>query len=332
LIADANYGGRVTEAPDNRILRSYAAEYFCAAALAPKYQLSTLPTYYIPEENSLTAYRNFAKELPLQDFPEAFGEHVNAEISSLIQDTDMLCEIIISMEVGGSGGGASHERDAQVMATCNTLLEKIPDEIDWEEVNERNAGDPSPLKVCLVQEIERYNKLLVQLKANNKLLIKGIQGFVVISKEQEEVLFALFEGRVPKSWLSAYPSLKPLGSWTPDLIERIGQLVFWAYEGIPKTFWRGGLTFPTSFLTGLLQLSARKNMISVDLLSFDFIPQAGDESTITSMPKEGAYFKGMFLEGAKWDHNIMALTDADTMQLFAPMQIIISGLWQRRKT
>jgi len=247
---------------------------------------------------------------------------VNAEISSLIQDTNMLCEIIIGMEVGGGAGGASHDRDEAVMKTCETLLEKIPEEIDWEEVAERNLADPSPLKVCLLQEIERYNKLLVQLKANNKLLIKGIQGFVVISKEQEEVLMALYEGRVPKSWLTAYPSLKTLGSWMPDLIERIAQLNFWAYEGIPKTFWLGGLTYPTSFLTGLLQASARKNMVSVDVLSFDFLVQAGDESTITQMPKEGSYFKMMSLEGAKWDYNIMALTDAETMQLFAAMPII----------
>jgi len=322
LIAEANYGGRVTDAPDNRILRAYASEYFSPNALQPKFMLSSLPTYFIPEDNSLNAYRNYARELPLQDFPEAFGEHVNAEISSLIQDTDMICEIIIGMEMGGGGGGASHDRDAAVMGTCETLLEKIPEEIDWEEVADRNSADVSPLKVCLLQEIERYNELLTQLKANNKTLIKGIQGFVVISKEQEEVLMALYEGRVPKSWLGTYPSLKPLGSWVPDLIERIAQLNFWAYEGIPKAFWLGGLTYPTSFLTGLLQGSARKNMVSVDVLSFDFVVQAGDESTITALPKEGSNFRSMSLEGCKWDYNAMALADAETMQLFAPFPII----------
>lgn len=202
------------------------------------------------------------------------------------------------------------------------MLDKIPEELDWNEVAERNAADPSPLKVCLLQEIERYNELLVKLRASNKLLIKGIQGFVVISKEQEDVLKSLFEGRVPTSWLSAYPSLKPLGSWTPDLVDRISQLNFWAYEGIPKAFWLGGLTYPTSLLTGLLQATARKQMLSVDVLSFDFIVQAGDEASITQLPKEGSYFTKMNLEGARWDYNTMALTDSETMQLFAPMPII----------
>jgi len=322
LIADANYGGRVTEAPDNRILRTYAQEYFSANALAPKFQLSTLPTYYIPEDNSLAAYKAYVRELPLAEVAEAFGEHDNAQISSLIQDTNVLCEIIIMLEVGGSGGGASSEMDAAVMRTCETMLDKIPEEIDWNEVEERNAADPSPLKVCLLQEIERYNDLLTALRASNKLLIKGIQGFVVISKEQEDVMKALYEGRVPASWLSVYPSLKPLGSWTPDLVDRISQLNFWAYEGIPKAFWLGGLTFPTSLLTGLLQATARKQMLAVDVLSFDFIVQAGDEASITQLPKEGSYFSKMNLEGARWDYNTMALTDSETMQLFAPMPII----------
>merc|ERR1719506_349312 len=169
LIAEANYGGRVTEHPDNRILRAYAAEYFSANALMPKFMLSALPTYYIPEDNTLTAYKGYARDLPLMDFPEVFG---------------------------------------------------------WDEVADRNAADPSPLKVCLLQEIERYNALLKKLKASNKILIKGIQGFVVISKEQEQVMMSLFAGQVPPAWLTAYPSLKPLGSWTPDLIERIAQLNF----------------------------------------------------------------------------------------------------------
>jgi len=321
LIADANYGGRVTDAPDNRTLKAYADEFFCVNALAPKFMLSALPTYYIPEDNTLTGYKNYVRELPLQDFPEAFGEHVNAEISSLIQDTNLLCEIIIGMEVGG-GGGSGGGRNEAVMDVCEKLLDKIPEVIDFEEVAERNASDPSPLRVCLMQEIERYNELLVILVKSIKTMIKGIQGYVVISDEQNEVLVALHEGRVPKSWLGVYSSLKPLGSWIPDLVDRIGQLNYWAYEGIPKVFWLGGLTFPTSFLTAALQASARKNMVSVDVLSFDFIVYAGDEASITAIPKEGNYFKGMNLEGAKWDYNTMALTDADTMQLFAPMPII----------
>jgi len=135
-------------------------------------------------------------------------------------------------------------------------------------------------------------------------------------------LNALYLGAIPASWLTAYPSLKPLSSWMPDLVDRIDQLNIWGFQGVPKLLWLGGLTYPTSLLTALLQASARKNMVSVDTLSFDFIVQAADESQITAMPKEGAYMKNFVLEGAKWDFNGGCLADADVMALFNPMPVV----------
>jgi len=228
------------------------------------------------------------------------------------------------VEVGGGGGGGGGDSNVGevVMNTLSTLTEKLPEPVDWEEVNERNEADASPLKVVLLQEIERYNELLVKVAASIKLLQKGIQGFVVISKEQEDVMTAVFAGQVPKSWLFAYPSLKPLSSWIGDLVNRIEQLNVWGFQGVPKVIWLGGLTYPTSLLTALLQQSARKLMVSVDTLNFDFVIQAADESGITAMPKEGAYMKDMVLEGAKWDYNGGCLADADVMSLFNPFPVI----------
>jgi len=243
-----------------------------------------------------------------------------------------VCVSIISMQMGGGGGGASDGQAKAVMGTSESLLEKLPENVDWEDVRDRNEGDVSPMKVCLLQEIERYNDLLTSVRGSIKLLMKGIQGLVVMSSEQENVYAALFEGKVPVAWLSAYPSLKPLSSWMPDLADRIEQLNIWGYQGIPKLFWLGGLTYPTSFLTALLQASARKNMISVDALSFDFLVMVGDDSTITAMPKEGSYFKNMVLEGAKWDTNTQALADAETMQLFTPFPILHFKPVAKKKT
>jgi len=75
-------------------------------------------------------------------------------------------------------------------------------------------------------------------------------------------------------------------------------------------------------LTALLQASARKNQISVDTLNFDFIVQQQDEQNIPGPPKEGAYFKNMVLEGAKWDTNKNELADAETMMLFSGFPIM----------
>jgi len=240
LIAEANYGGRVTEHPDNRVLRAYCNELICANALAPKYMLTSMTTYYIPEDGSLTSYRNYVRDLPFSEPPEAFGQHVNAEISSSQKEAEDMLTLIVSMQGGGGGGGGKSNKGEQVMKTCESLLEKLPDPLDWEEVRDRNEADSSPLKVCLLQEIERYNDLLKGISLSVKLLQKGIQGLVVITSEQEGVMNFLHLGQVPVPWLVAYPSLKPLSGWLPDLSERISNSTYGPSKAVRRFFGSAG--------------------------------------------------------------------------------------------
>lgn len=68
----------------------------------------------------------------------------------------------------------------------------------------------------------------------------------------------------------AYPSLKPLASWVQDLIQRVEFVQNWVDHGIPSVFWISGFFFPQAFLTGTLQNFARKNVFSIDTVSFGF--------------------------------------------------------------
>ena len=61
----------------------------------------------------------------------------------------------------------------------------------------------------------------------------------------------------------AYPSNKQLGAWTRDLLMRVDQFEKWATTAHPPViFWMSGFTFPTGFLTAVLQTSARQNNVS----------------------------------------------------------------------
>lgn len=51
--------------------------------------------------------------------------------------------------------------------------------------------------------------------------------------------------QVPAAWLKAYPSLKPLGPWTRDLLMRIEQLAKWIADTYPRVYWLPGFTYPT---------------------------------------------------------------------------------------
>lgn len=101
------------------------------------------------------------------------------------------------------------------------------------------------------------------------------QGIVVMTQELDDVFVCLFDGRIPASWLKGYPSLKPLASWARDLVERIRQLSEWVEGTYPIIYNMGYFTFPTGFLTAVLQTSARKNSVSIDMLAVSVLNLSG---------------------------------------------------------
>lgn len=51
---------------------------------------------------------------------------------------------------------------------------------------------------------------------------KAIDGLVVMSSDLELVFDGVFDNKVPDIWHKvAYPSLKPMGSWINNLVERL---------------------------------------------------------------------------------------------------------------
>lgn len=67
---------------------------------------------------------------------------------------------------------------------------------------------------------------------------------------------------------AAYPSLKPLASWIRDYAARIAFMRSWLRQGPPACFWLPGFFFPQGFLTGMLQMHARKYALPIDSLSY----------------------------------------------------------------
>eukprot|EP01017_Pseudomicrothorax_dubius_P013221 TRINITY_DN1573_c0_g1_i8.p1 TRINITY_DN1573_c0_g1~~TRINITY_DN1573_c0_g1_i8.p1 ORF type:complete len:621 (+),score=147.25 TRINITY_DN1573_c0_g1_i8:113-1975(+) len=339
LIAEANYGGRVTDEWDRRLLMVYANQFFNEKVLTDeKYFLTDDPTlpYFIPDDAgwkppqdmlnnkavNLTQafYEMKIKELPSIDTPAAFGQHINAEISSQIADTNLLIDSIISLQPKKYIESDETTEGNPIDRLIVELLERIPDVVDVEMVKERiRISDANPLKIVLVQELMRYNKLLEKVRSSLMNLDRGLKGFILISEELENILNSLMDNRVPASWKFAYHSLKPLSSWVEDLIRRIDQLTTWAHKGMPTVFWISGFTFPTGFTTAVKQASARAKNVSVDTLDFEYTVMM--ENPVTG-PKEGVYINGLFLEGARWDHEKGYLIDAEPMKLHYSLPVI----------
>jgi len=322
LIAEATYGGRVTDDWDRRLLNVYMNDYFCDEVLStPNYRLSPMQEYYTPDDGPLKSYKDYVSRLPAAEVPTVFGQHGNAEISSQISNSRTMLETLVSLQAQVAVEG-EQTPEQQVAATAKDLFERVPKPIPLADIRSMLVDDPSPLNIVLLQESERYNTMLSQLSITLKNLQLGIKGLVVMSTELDVVFQFLFDGRVPPTWLKAYPSIKPLAGWMNDLVERIQQLSEWVTQGHPVLLWIGGLTFPTGYLTALLQATARKNNQAIDAYSwsFDVLPQP--ENEIMNPPKEGAYMRGMFLEGAGWSYDNMCLEDPEPMKLVVSMPVI----------
>jgi len=219
-------------------------------------------------------------------------------------------------------GGKS--RESVVLELIGQLLQpdQVPAELDLKTIK-KNQDEKSALTTVLFQEIDRYNTLLSTITKSLKDLQKGIDGSVLISPELETVFESLFNNSVPEMWQTAYPSVKPLGSWIRDLNQRVQQLQKWVEEGQPpKVVNLSGFTYPIGFLTALLQNSARRNGVQIDTLAFDYVIMPQNEQAISTHLKDGAYVKGLFLEGARWDQETGCLAEPLPGELYCPMPII----------
>lgn len=333
LIAEASYGGRVTDDWDRRVLNTYMSQFMCPAAVTgDRFALSSAAEYYIPNEAyTVQAFKQECYELPVTDPPEAFGQHANADIASRISESTSLLDNLIlvnSTLFRGGGGSGSGVKQASQEDRCMDILASldepsksaVPGLIDYDAIYEAtNEERMNALNTCLLQEVQRYNILLKKIQQQKMELRRAVKGQIVMSDELETIFDALLLGRVPPPWTSAYPSMKPLASWSVDLVERIDQMKAWG-QRMPTVFWLAGFTYPTGFLKSLQQQQARTDQISIDQYTWDFVIMPN--STMVNRPRKGAYIRGIFLEGAGWDMDTSTLCEPNPMELIVHMPII----------
>ncbi|XP_028312358.1 dynein heavy chain 12, axonemal [Gouania willdenowi] len=323
LTGECNYGGRVTDDWDRRLLMTILGDFYNKEIVATTgYRFSSSGQYVVPPKSAYEDYVVFIENLPVGQHPEVFGMHENVDISKDLQQTKLLFDSLLLTQEGGAKVGASSGSDHTLLDITNDILTKLPHNFDTEAALLKfPVLYEESMNTVLVQEMERYNVLSSTIRESLQNLQKAIKGLVVMGAELEAVAGSLLVGKVPETWARrSYPSLKPLGSYMTDFLTRIKSLQVWYDIGKPAVFWLSGFFFTQAFLTGAMQNYARKYHVAIDRLSFDFQVLPINESD--AAPGDGVYINGLFLDGARWDRQSGVLAEQEPKALFDPMPII----------
>ncbi|KAF5289736.1 hypothetical protein FQA39_LY03653 [Lamprigera yunnana] len=324
LTGECNYGGRVTDDKDRKLLNSLLSIFYCQNIITkPEYAFSTSGIYYVPIDTSHDGCLTYIKSLPLTQLPEVYGFHENADITKDNQETQSLLNGVLITQPQITSGGGRGDSEGMVIDLSNDIIGKMPNTFDVENVSKiYPVLYMNSMNTVLKQELIRFNRLIAVVHRTLRDVIMAIRGVVVMNNELEETSSSLLIGKVPIAWMSkSYPSLKPLGSYVNDLIARIKFLQDWIENGPPIVFWLSGFYFTQSFLTGVLQNYSRREKLPIDWIHFEyFITEY--ETTAATLPETGVYVRGLFLEGARWDRITNMLNESFPKVLFDTIPIM----------
>lgn len=161
--------------------------YCCPEALRDDYRYSPSGIYYAPADGNIDVYRDYIEGFPLNADPEVFGMHGNANIAYESQESNKIVETILSIQprVAGSAGGMTP--DQIVLEKAKNFLENLPELFvpadGKKELFIKNSEGLIPsLSTVLVQEIEKFNRLLTVMKKSLIDIDLAINGFIVMSE------------------------------------------------------------------------------------------------------------------------------------------------------
>lgn len=88
LTGECNYGGRVTDDRDRRVLKALLEDFYNPSIHLDNFKACNLDKYIFPSGNlHHTKYLDHISRLPLEEPPSLFGFHPNANITKELSET-----------------------------------------------------------------------------------------------------------------------------------------------------------------------------------------------------------------------------------------------------
>ena len=119
------------------------------------------------------------------------------------------------------------------------------------------------------------NLLTSTIRISLTELDMGLKGALNITDAMDSLSRSLSLGFVPDDWAEvAYFSKKGLNDWFLDMIRRHTQLKDWTdMAETPPCLWISGLFNPMSFLTAIMQVTARAKKLALDSIILKTVVQ-----------------------------------------------------------
>jgi len=302
IFGEIMYGGHITDPWDRRVNNTYLAVLVTPDLLVGG---SLAPGFKSPDATKLeyTHYVKYIEERFPPEVPQMFGLHPNAEIGFLTNQGISIFKTIAEITGGGGGGGASDISASTPLIT--SYLAALPTNLDMIDIRGRlKEEDYTPFIIVSLQEADRVNGLLDQIRSSLLELELGISGALNVTEKMENLSADLQANKVNALWAEkAYPSLKALSAWFADFVLRHEQVVEWTAQlKLLKSIWISGLFNSMSFLTSNMQVAARNNSLPLDYMTNRCrFYNTRDLAEITGVPPQGVNVHGLFLEGAGWE-------------------------------
>nr|XP_057916965.1 dynein heavy chain 9, axonemal [Doryrhamphus excisus] len=323
LFGEIMYGGHITDDWDRRLCGTYLGEFVKPEMMEGEFFLA--PGFPLPGNMDYNGYHQYIDDTLPAESPYLYGLHPNAEIGFLTQTSEKFFRTVLEMQPrdGGGAEGGGMTREEKVRTELDEIVEKLPEEFNMAELLGK-AEERTPYQVVALQECERMNLLIWEIRRSLHELSLGLKGELTMTSDMENLQNALFLEMVPDTWTKrAYPSMSGLALWFTDLLSRIKELEVWSTDFVlPSVVWLAGFFNPQSFLTAIMQATARRNEWSLDSMSLQCDITKKHREDLTSPPREGAYLHGLYMEGARWDTQTGLIVDARLKELTPAMPVI----------
>lgn len=162
MICEIQYGGRVTDDYDRRLLNVIGDKWLSSKMMHPDMEFSK--GYGYPPLHSFELTKSFISELPSYDSHDIFGFQANAETSvSVASGVEFKTLFTMTQPKSGPVGQVP---GSHILDTVAGLVKLLPSDFNLNGMKDamKRLGGPKPLNIFLGQEINCFQPTLTTVR------------------------------------------------------------------------------------------------------------------------------------------------------------------------